>query len=77
MPPLDSGGQLFSLIIIFTFNVDFFLNTIKPPGESPDFFFFLFLLPGYTISMAFNKYTIECSKTVCFVFLENTAALFE
>lgn len=65
MPP-GSGVQLLSLIMIFTFNVDFLLNTIKPPGESPDLFFCLFLLPGYTISMAFHKYTIECSKTVFF-----------
>lgn len=41
MPP-GSGVQLLSLIMIFTFNVDFLLNTIKPPGESPDLFFLSF-----------------------------------
>lgn len=26
----------------------------------------LFLLPGYMVHLAFNKYTIECSKIVCY-----------
>lgn len=65
MPP-DSGVQLFSLIIVFICNVDFFLNIIKPQSESSDDFSPLFLLPGYTILLVFNKYTIECSETVFF-----------